>query len=178
MRRENSSQNLHYNDFSPNNKYRQRVCPQSDPKNSKLKTAVGQDPPDASASCLIAGLASLYHVLILDQIDVTTIQLSGVPAVVLEVLSVLGILVFNSVLADFGQEEESEESREDAERRGNVEGILNRLDCILSSCGLNVREDIVSDECTDLADGGSCTVVAATVNFMSAKFKHGCWTKS
>lgn len=89
-------------------------------------------------------------------------ELGSVPAVALEVLAELDILLNNGVLADVGNEEVGNEGRQNTQRRGDPEGILGNLCGVITTGRFDVGEDPGSDKGTDLANGSSNTVVTAT----------------
>lgn len=89
-------------------------------------------------------------------------ELSSVPAVALEILPELGILLSNGILADVGDEEEGNGSGQKSQRRGNPEGILGSLGGIIATGSLDVGEHPGSDKGTDLANGSSDTIVTTT----------------
>jgi hypothetical protein len=89
-------------------------------------------------------------------------ELGSIPAVALKVLAELDVLMSNGVLADVGNEEERNNSRQDSQRRGDPEGILGNLCGIIASGCFNMGEDPGSDKSTNLANGSGNAVVATT----------------
>lgn len=89
-------------------------------------------------------------------------ELSSVPAVSLEVLAELGILLSNSVLANVGNAEKGNGSGQKSQRRGNPEGVLGNLSRIVTTGSLNAGKNPSSDKGTDLANGSGNAVVTTT----------------
>lgn len=89
-------------------------------------------------------------------------ELGSIPAVALEVLAELDVLVSDGILANVGNEEEGNESRQQRQRRGDPEGILGNLCRIIATSCFDAGEDPGSDKGTNLANGGGDTVVTTT----------------
>lgn len=89
-------------------------------------------------------------------------ELGSVPAVALEVLAELAVLLGNGVLVDIGEAEEGDSGRQQGQGRGDPERILGNLCGVVTTSSLDVGEDPGSDKGTNLANGGGDTVVAAT----------------
>lgn len=97
-----------------------------------------------------------------DRVVLGQAELSGIPALALQVFAELGILLGNCVLVNVGQAEKGDEGRQDAKTGCDPKGILCALDNVITTSILNVREDKGTDKGANLADGGSQTVVTTT----------------
>lgn len=97
-----------------------------------------------------------------DRVRLAHAQLVGVPAVSLEILAELGVLLDNGVLSDVGEAEEGNGGRQQAQRRGDPEGVLRSLGGIVTTGLLNVGEDPGSNKGANFANGSGNAVVAAT----------------
>lgn len=86
-------------------------------------------------------------------------QLPCVPAVALEILAELPVLVLDRVLANVGDEEEDQERGEDAEGRRDKEGVLRRSDGAVAARRLDVGKYPRPYKGADLAGGGGDAVV-------------------
>lgn len=102
--------------------------------------------------------------LIISRAGVRLVQaeLGSVPAVALEVLAELDVLVSDGILANIGNEEVGDESRQQRQRRGDPEGILGSLCGIIAASCFDMGEDPSSDKGTNLANGSSNTVITTT----------------
>ena len=105
----------------------------------------------ASSWCLLNGVGgtSILHT-----------KVGEIVALLGKVCAETGIFVGDGILVDVGKEEESKGGGEEAEAASDPEGILGGFDRIVTSSGLDVREDPCSDESTNLANGSGDTVVA------------------
>lgn len=88
-------------------------------------------------------------------------ELGSIPAVALEILAELDVLVSDGVLTNVGDEEEGDEGRQQRQRRGDPEGILGSLCGIITTSCFNAGEDPCSDKGTNLANGSGNAVVTA-----------------
>lgn len=89
-------------------------------------------------------------------------ELASIPAMALEVLAELAVLFSDGILADVGNAEEGDESRQQCQRGGDPEGILSNLCRIVAASCFDVGEDPSSDKGTNLANGSGNAVVTAT----------------
>lgn len=110
----------------------------------------------------------LYDVLLLVvgrggvRLVVVQAELASIPAVALEVLAELDVLLSDGILTDVGNEEVGDESRQQRQGGSDPEGILGNLCGIIATSCFNAGEDPGSDKGTNLANGGGNTVVTAT----------------
>src|SRR3569623_1528754 len=82
--------------------------------------------------------------LIVSRVGVSLVvqaELGSIPTVALEVLAELDVLVSEGILANVGNEEEGNESRQQRQGRGDPKGILGNLCGIVTTSCFNAGED-------------------------------------
>lgn len=95
-------------------------------------------------------------------------QLRDVKSIVSQVVPEPDVFQLDGILLDVRDEEESDDGGKDTERGGDVEGVLGGL-IVVAASFLYVREDVRANECPDLADSCSNTIVFASDRLKGAK---------
>lgn len=107
-------------------------------------------------------LGDVLHGDFLGGVVLSQTKLSSIPAILFKVLAETDVFLSDGILANVGDEEVGDDSRDNAQAGCDPERVLSRSNGV--ALLLDVGEDVSSDEGADFTDSGGDTVITTNVN--------------